>query len=94
MSKKEITELYRSWRKQYNNQRPDRAIVRMYWEDEGEDEKRTDTIALKPCDVFFPKDDSNILFYAHGLDGLLQLTEVGNGSDFVVTEVLGFYKAY
>lgn len=94
MSKKEITELYRSWRKQYNNQRPDRAIVRMYWEDEGKDEKRTDTIALKPCDVFFPKDDSNILFYAHGLDGLLQLTEVGNGSDFVVTEVLGFYKAY
>ena len=93
MSKKEITELYRSWRKQYNNQRPDRAIVRMYWEDEGKDEKRTDTIALKPCDVFFPKDDSNILFYAHGLDGLLQLTEVGNGSDFVVTEVLGFYKA-
>ena len=93
MSKKEITELYRSWRKQYNNQRPDRAIVRMYWEDEGKDEKRTDTIALKTYDVEV-KDDDNILFYAGGLKGLLELTKPNNGSDFVVTEVLGFYKAY
>jgi hypothetical protein len=94
MSRKEITELYRRWRELHGNEKPDRVVVKMYWEDEGKDEKRTDTIALKPCDVFFPKDDSNILFYAHGLEGLLQLTEVGNGSDFVVTEVLGFYKAY
>lgn len=93
MSKKEITELYRRWRKQYKNHRPDRAIVRMYWEDEGEDEKRTDTIALKTYDVEV-KDDDNILFYAGGLKGLLELTKPNNGSDFVVTEVLGFYKAY
>ena len=93
MTKKQIKELYRSWRKQYKNHRPDRAVVRMYWEDEGAEEQRTDIVALKHSDIVnLPPDDNEILFYAGNLKGLLQLTEPNNGSDFVVTEVLGFYR--
>jgi hypothetical protein len=93
MSRKEITELYRRWRELHGNEKPDRVVVKMYWEDEGKDEKRTDTIALKTYDVDV-KDDGDILFYAGGLKGLLELTKPNNGSDFVVTDVLSFYKAY
>lgn len=64
----------------------------MYWEDESPDHVLTDTIALQSCDAAFPWDDDKILFYAHGLAGLLQLTEPGNGSGFVITEVVQFYK--
>ena len=93
MTKKQIKELYRSWRKQHENHRPDRAVVRMYWEDEGAEEQRTDIVALKHSDIVnLPPDDNEILFYAGNLKGLLQLTEPNNGSDFVVTEVLQFYR--
>ena len=61
MSKKEITELYRSWRKQHENHRPDRAVVRMYWEDEGMEEQRTDIVALKHCDINLLPDEAEIL---------------------------------
>ena len=92
MSKKEITELYRRWRELNGNKKPDRVVVKMYWEGE-KDVKLTDTIALKTYDVEV-KDDDNILFYAGGLKGLLELTKPNNGSDFVVTDALSFYKAY
>lgn len=92
MTKKEITELYRSWRKQYKNHRPNRAVVRMYWEDDWKGELHTDIVALTHSDIITPPDDSEILFYAGSLKGLLQLTELNNGSDFVVTEVLQFYR--
>ena len=92
MSKKEIKELYRAWRKQYKNHRPDRAVVRMYWEDEGENEQRTDVVALKTFDINIPSDDDVILYYASGLKGLFELTKPNNGSGFVVTEVLKFYR--
>lgn len=92
MTKKEITELYRKWRKQYRNHRPNRAVIRMYWEDEGVEEQRTDIVALKHSDINLPPDDGEILYYAGNLKGLLQLTEPNNGSDFVITEVLQFYR--
>jgi hypothetical protein len=92
MTKKEITELYRSWRKQYKNHRPNRAVVRMYWEDEGKEELHTDIVALKHSDIITPPDDNEILFYTGNLKGLLELTEPNNGSDFVITEVLQFYR--
>lgn len=91
MSRREITELYRSWRKRYKNHRPDRAVVRMYWEDENPNDTHRDIIALKPFDTG-TNDDDGILFHANGLKGLLELTKPDNGSDFVVTEVLGFYR--
>lgn len=40
-----------------------------------------------------PKDDAVILFYVSGLKGLLDLMKPNNGSDFIVDEVLEFYKA-
>lgn len=93
MTKNEITEMYRAWRKQYR-QRPNRALVRMYWEDEGARFIHTDTVSLKvyDCIIDIPKDDDCVLWYTNGLKGLINLTRPNNGSDFVVTEVIEFYK--
>ena len=90
MTRKEITELYRRWRKNHNNQRPKLAIVKMYWEDEGKAFEHVDTICLKAYDC--KEVDEWVLWYSGGLKGLLQLTKPNNGSDFVVTEVLSFAK--
>ena len=94
MSKQDIQRLYQDWRKENNNQRPNRAIVRMYWEDEGPAFDKVDTISLQTYDIDtdIPGDDCWILWYAGGMKGLYQLLKPGNGSDFVVTEVLEFYK--
>ena len=95
MTKKEITELYRSWRKQNKNHHPNRAVVRMYWEDGDNTEKgyQEDTVALEDFHVLsLPPDDHKILFYAGNLEGLLQLRKPNNGSGFVVTDVIEFYR--
>ena len=84
--------MYREWRNANNNQKPDRAIVKMYWEDESQDNTLVDTIALRPYNEMTTNDDAYILWYASGLRGLLELLKPGNGSDFIVTEILEFYK--
>lgn len=85
---------YREWRKKNGNQIPNRAIVKMAWEDSDNTKKgwQQDTIALKDYGMEVPKDDGNILFYTKGLRGLIGLTRPGNGSDFVVLEIIEFYK--
>lgn len=94
MTKKEITRMYREWRKANNNQKPNRAIIKMYWEDESPEEARVDTISLRGFDINTEQcpDDAMILWYAGGLKGVLELTKPNNGSDFVLTKVLEFYK--
>lgn len=91
MTRKEITEKYRAWRKQYGNHKPNRAVVTMYWEDECPNATHHATVSLIPYDID-TKDDGNILFFASGLKGLCELTQTGNGSDFVVVEVNQFYR--
>ena len=85
---------YREWRKKNGNQIPNRAIVKMAWEDCLNTKKgwQQDTIALKDYGMDVPKDDVEILFYTKGLRGLIGLTRPGNGSDFVVLEVIDFFK--
>ena len=96
MTKKQVKDLYRQWRKENGNQMPNRAIVKMRWEDDDNTDKgyQVDTIALESCDDEpYPQDDAYILFYAgRGIKGLLDLMTPNNGSDFVVLEVLEFYK--
>ena len=89
MTQKAIKEMYRAFRAEYKNRKPNRALVQMYWEDETPEDLRVDTIALTPVPF---DDDDEILFYASGLKGLLDLTKPNNGSDFVVTKVLQFYR--
>ena len=85
---------YREWRKENGNKKPNRVIVKMHWEDEKPEDWKVDTISLNGFLNISnpPKDDAVILFYASGLKGLLDLMKPNNGSDFVVDEVLEFYK--
>lgn len=95
MLKKDIIALYRSWRKENGNRKPNRVIVKMHWEDGDNTEKgyQIDTIAMN----HFSEDDDKcvgyVLWSTYGINGLWELTKPGNGSDFVVDEVLEFYKA-
>ena len=95
MKQKDILKMYRDWRKENGNQKPNRAIVRMYWEDEPE-RNLVDTIGIIPNRLIgFTEDipgDALILFYISTLKSLWELTKPGNGSDFVIDEVLEFYK--
>ena len=95
MTKKDIIGLYRRWRKENGNQMPNRAIVKIAWEDGDNADKgcQVDTIALESDDEPYPQDDAFILFYAgRGISGLLDLVRPNNGSGFIVLEVLEFYK--
>lgn len=89
--KKDIIRMYREWRKANNNQKPNRVIVRMHWEDEPENHL-VDTIGLEPAYVWFFDDNPAILFYCSKISGIYDLTKPDNGSDFVVDEILEFYK--
>lgn len=92
-TEKYIRKMYQDWRRENNNQKPNRAIIKMYWEDGDNTEKgyQVDTVAIQRC----PEDGDSpmILWYAGNLKGLLELLKPDNGSDFVMTEVLEFYKA-
>ena len=97
MTKKDIRDLYKEWRKENGNKKPNRAIVKMRWDDDDNTEKgyQVDTIAIDPrykWDENVPSDDCWILFYVSSLDGLLSLMTPNNGSDFTLLEVLEFYK--
>lgn len=93
-SEEDIRADYKDWRKENGNQKPNRVIVKMHWEDEKPEDWKVDTISLNGFINISnpPKDDAVILFYASGLKGLLELMTPDNGSDFVVDEVLEFYK--
>ena len=95
MKQKDIIQMYRQFRKEHNNQKPNRVIVRMHWEDEPERDL-VDTIAIVPNRIIgntenYPG-DAMILFYISSIDSLWELTKSDNGSDFIVDEVLEFYK--
>lgn len=93
MKKKTITDLYRQFRKENENKKPNRVIVRMHWEDDP-DNSLVDTIAIVPLkQIGWAEDDCYILWYASSLNGLRELTTPNNGSDFIVDEVLEFYRA-
>jgi len=90
-----IREMYREWRKENGNKKPNRVIVRMHWEDGDNTDKgyQIDTIGIQKYDFMnCPKDDCWLLYYVSSLKGLLSLMKEDNGSDFVLDEVLEFYK--
>jgi len=87
-----VVEMYRNWRKENNNRKPNRVIVKMHWEDEPE-RQLVDTIGIAPENYWIDHDNAAILFWISTIPGLIDLMQPGNGSDFVVDEVLEFYKA-
>ena len=96
MRKKDVIALYREWRKENNNQKPNRVIVKMQWEDEEPGNTQVDTIAIVPFEKIGETEelpgDALILYYVSALKGLFALMKPNNGSDFVVDDVLEFYK--
>lgn len=96
MTRKDITNLYQTFRKENNNKKPDRVIVRMHWEDDPYNEL-VDTLAIIPnrnigWSEKYPADDAVILYYISSIKSLVDLTKPNNGSDFVIDEILEFYK--
>ena len=90
-----IVETYRNWRKENGNKKPNRVIVKMHWEDEPE-KQLIDTIGIVPARKIGGTEnepgDALILYYVSSFQGLLDLMKPNNGSDFIVDEVLEFYK--
>jgi len=86
---------YRDWRNENRNRKPNRVIVKMHWEDEPE-KQLVDTIGIIPQSKIGNTEnipgDAIILYYVSGMEGLLELMKPNNGSDFIVDEVLEFYK--
>lgn len=86
---------YRDWRKENGNKKPNRVIVKMHWEDEPE-KQLVDTIGVVPARKIGETEnepgDAMILYYVSSFQGLLDLMKPANGSDFIVDEVLEFYK--
>ena len=91
MKKKDIIQMYRDWRKANNNRKPNRVIVKVHFEDNPE-EQLVYTIGIAPDWYWLDHDDARILYWVSTIPGLTDLTQPGNGSDFVVLEVLEFYK--
>ena len=94
MTRKAITEMYQQFRKDNNNRKPNRVVVRMHWEDESEI-SLVDTLAIVPAWKIgweTEPDDAFILYYVSSLKGIVALTKPDNGSDFVIDEVCEFYE--
>lgn len=89
---------YKDWRKENGNKKPNRVIVKMHWEDGDNTEKgyQVDTIGIVPLwkigNTENVPGDSMILFYVSSLKDLLDLMRPNNGSDFIIDEVLEFWK--
>lgn len=94
----DIKEMYREWRKENGNKKPNRAVVKMHWEDGDNTEKdyQIDTIGVIPQNKIGNTENipgaAIILYYVSSFRGLLDLMKPNNGSDFIVNEVLEFYK--
>ena len=86
---------YKDWRKENGNRKPNRVIVKMRWEDGDNTEKgyQIDTIGIAPENYRIDHGNAAILFWVSTIQGLIDLMQPGNGSDFIVDEVLEFYKA-
>ena len=91
----DIAELYNDW-KERHGVAPNRVIVKMAWEDGDNTEKgwQRDVIALDSYEgEEYPADDEEVLFYAgDGYEGLIDLLREGNGSDFILIDIIDFYK--
>ena len=94
MTKKAVKDLFRTWRKEHNNRKPNRVIVKMHWENEPE-RQLVETIGIEPERYWFDHDNAVILCWVSAIQGFMGLTELTkpvNGTGFIVDEVLEFYK--
>lgn len=88
-----IRKMYRAWRKENNNRKPNRVIVKIHWEWDDDGVQTIDTIGLENMDRPNFVDCPSVLWYSGTFAGLLDLRQPDNGSDFILDEVLEFYKS-
>ena len=95
IDKEGIADRYNKWVEKYGVA-PNRVIVKMAWEDGDNTEKgwQKDVIALDSYEgEEYPADDEEVLFYAgEGYEGLTDLLREGNGSDFILIDIIDFYR--
>ena len=89
MTQKEITNLYRQWRKENGNEKPNRVDALIQWEDD--DTTCLATIGLDYANCATEKDSDAVAYYSR-LGDLCYLCQPDNGSDFVLKEIVEFYK--
>ncbi len=92
MKKKDIILKYRAWRKEHNNQKPNRVYVKMYWEGDEIENWYYDTLGIEDMYKLSFEDDDRVLYYVKTLEHIWELTQKDNGSDFVVLDVIDFDK--
>lgn len=96
--KNKILDTHREWCEKNPGKKPNRAVVRMRWDDGENTDKgwQRDIIAIEENieenSFKTPSDDCSILFYCKDVEGLLTLTEPENGSDFTVIDIESFYR--
>lgn len=93
MTKEEVEALYMEWCEENGDRMPNRVTVKMACEDVDNTAKgyQVDTIAIKEGhEGINTGDDITVLYFVPNLQGLTGLMEPGNGSGFVVLEVLEF----
>ena len=89
MTKREILTSYRDWRRAHNNKKPDYVEAVIMWEDDKV--KTVDRIGLNMAECGTDKDRDSIMFYTT-VGGLHSLTKQGNGSDFILLDIVYWDK--
>lgn len=92
MSKREIYRKYRAWRKEHNNQKPNRVYVKMYWEGDEIENWHYDTLGIENMYKLNFEDDERVLYYSKTLKHIWELTQKDNGSDFIILDIVSFDK--
>ena len=95
-TKAQIQKMYRDWRKANGNKKPNRVVVRVIWQDDydkGDETTHVGTLGIEDMNALKFVDNPAILWYIRTLESLWKLRNTDNGSDFIVVDVLEFYKA-
>lgn len=91
---KSIKEKYNEFVKTNGNE-PKFADVKVQFD--GEDEEPFDTIIklrdFNPTDTENDPDDGSVIYYSHGLEGLLDINKTKE-ADFKIVEINGFCNQY
>jgi len=91
----EITQMYRDWRKEHKNQKPNRVICKMRWLDGENTDKgyQVDTLGICNPNYWKDHDDASVMWWLWSLKNLIEhMSHENTGLDFEIIEVCEFFK--